>query len=132
MVFLRNINIFASNSGNIQERIHVVQGRRIPLRTIRKMTLAKFEENKIIRPNEGITRHLMVWSDHASILNNGHLLLTVKTLYNPKVFFTDEEMERTGRKVIIEKYLILSIISIIQKLFQLITKCFGNLCLLIH
>ena len=77
------------------------------MRGIREKTLASFQEQGVLRPaNNDITRHLMVWADHATLLNNGHLLLTVKSIYNPKIFFTDEEMANTfGKKVAYRYYL---------------------------
>ena len=36
-------------------------------------------------------RHLLVWSDHASVMNHGHLMLTVKTLYDEGFYLTREE-----------------------------------------
>lgn len=38
-------------------------------------------------------RNLIIWADHASILNSGHLLLTIKVLYEPVLFFTNEEFQ---------------------------------------
>ena len=49
---------------------------------------------KLIRPSEENTihRHLLVWADHASVLNTGHLLFTIRVIFTPKVFYTDSEM----------------------------------------
>ena len=49
-------------------------------------------------------RHLIVWADHASILSQGHLLLTVKSIYTPLIYYSDEEMlARTGIPVDVQK-----------------------------
>ena len=46
------------------------------------------------------TRHLIIWSDHSTILNHGHLLMTVKVLYDPAFYWTPQEMhQRTGSQV---------------------------------
>ena len=43
---------------------------------------------------------MLLWADHASILNHGHLVLTIRVLYNTKIFYTDDEIESTsGRKI---------------------------------
>ena len=83
------------------ERECTVEGRRIPLRTIRSKTLERFVKAGITRSkDQNITRHLMVWADHASVLNTGHILLTVKTLYTPHLFLTDSEvLQQTGEKM---------------------------------
>ena len=88
------------NIGCVGERECIVEGRRIPLSDIRLKTMNRFLEAGIIRKTDAdITWHLMVWADHASVMNNGHLLLTVKTIYSPELFFTDEEMLQKGEKV---------------------------------
>lgn len=46
----------------------------------------------ILRPATEYTRFLAIWGDHASILNSGYLLYTVKVIYSTDIFFTDEEM----------------------------------------
>ena len=49
------------------------------------------------------TRHLIIWSDHSCILNHGHLLLTVNTLYDPAMYFTPVELKlKTGKDIDIE------------------------------
>ena len=47
------------------------------------------------------TRHMIVWSDHSSVMNHGHLLMTVNMLYDPAFYWTPREMEggKTGRAV---------------------------------
>ena len=46
------------------------------------------------------TRHMIVWSDHSSVMNHGHLLMTVNILYDPAFYWTPREMgEKTGRAV---------------------------------
>ena len=96
---IKSIVLLCKSTDEVDEEERVIEGRRISLLKIRKKTLDKQEEAGVIRPNSGIRRHLMFWSDHASILNNGHLLITVKVIYHPNVFFTDAEMESKGYKV---------------------------------
>ena len=40
-------------------------------------------------------RNLMFWIDHSSILSHGHLLMTVKVIYDKRFFLTDEEVSGT-------------------------------------
>lgn len=35
-----------------------------------------------------------MWHDHATILKMGFLMVTVHTLYDPAVFYTDDEYQR--------------------------------------
>ena len=37
------------------------------------------------------TRHISCWHDGSTISNHGHLLVTVSTLYDTALFYTDEE-----------------------------------------
>ena len=37
------------------------------------------------------TRHISCWHDGSSISNHGHLLVTVCTVYDPALFYTDDE-----------------------------------------
>ena len=43
------------------------------------------------------TRHLMIWADNSTLLNNGYLLLTVNVVYDEALFFTDKEIEVQGK-----------------------------------
>ena len=43
-------------------------------------------------------RHLIVWADHSSLMNHGHILLTVNCLYDPAFFYTAEEIKSRTRK----------------------------------
>ena len=52
------------------------------------------------------TRHMIVWSDHSSVMNHGHLLMTVNILYDPAFYWTPREMgEKTGRAVDVQAIL---------------------------
>ena len=42
-------------------------------------------------------RHLMVWGDNSTLLNHGHLLLTVNSVYDEAVYYTNEEMKANGK-----------------------------------
>ena len=80
-----------------------MDGRHIPLRLIREKTLKKLVQHGVVR-EKNTKRHLIVWSDHSSVINKGHLLITVKTMYNPKQFYTDEEMlDRTGKSIDVQQ-----------------------------
>ena len=73
--------------GKISESEYTVSGRKIELEIIRKKMFEEHESLGIIRPTENnvLTRHLIVWADHASVLNSGHLLITVKCVYTPSL-----------------------------------------------
>ena len=43
------------------------------------------------------TRHLIIWADNSTLLNDGYLLMTVNVLYDEAVFYTNEEMEEQGK-----------------------------------
>ena len=40
------------------------------------------------------SRSLVMWHDHATILKMGFLMITAHTLYDPAVFYTDEEYQQ--------------------------------------
>ena len=37
------------------------------------------------------TRHLCIWQDCSSIASHGHLMIMVNILYDPAIFYTDDE-----------------------------------------
>ncbi len=39
----------------------------------------------------------MIWGDNSTLLNHGHLLLTVNSLYDQAIYFTNEEMKARGK-----------------------------------
>ena len=41
------------------------------------------------------TRHLMIWHDHSSVANHGHLLFMVAALYDPAFHLTSAEYKAT-------------------------------------
>ena len=43
-------------------------------------------------------RHLLVWGDNSTLLNHGHLLLTVSTIYDDAICYTNEEMKAKGKE----------------------------------
>ena len=57
---------------------------------------------KVLKLHE-CTRHLMIWSDHSSIMNHGHLLLTVNTIYDPAFYYTSEELHGKNVQELVEK-----------------------------
>ena len=49
-------------------------------------------------------RHLLVWQDHSTLANHGHLLLMARVMYDPAVYYTPEEMKDiTGKEVDIQE-----------------------------
>ena len=42
-------------------------------------------------------RHLMIWGDNSTLLNHGHLLLTVNSVYDEALYYTNEEMKAKGK-----------------------------------
>ena len=71
---------------------YTVSGRKIPMIEIREKLNKRHSEMGVLRDGV-VKRALLVWSDHASILNHGHLLLTVKPIFHKDTFFTSKEME---------------------------------------
>ena len=57
---------------------------------------------KVLKLHE-CTRHLMIWSDHSSIMNHGHLLLTVNAIYDPAFYYTSEELHGKNVQELVEK-----------------------------
>ena len=65
---------------------------------IRLKEIGEFKD----KPDSGMTReelvsslkhwkrsqHLIIWSDHSSAMNHGHILLTVNTIYDPAFYHT--------------------------------------------
>lgn len=50
------------------------------------------------------TRHLMVWLDNSTVANSGYLVCLITCLYDPAVFYTDEEYKKAfGRNVNIQQ-----------------------------
>ena len=49
------------------------------------------------------TRHLMIWSDHSSIMNHGHILLTVNSIYDPAFYYTSQELGGKDVQELVEK-----------------------------
>ena len=45
-------------------------------------------------------RHLMVWGDNSTLLNHGHILLTVSAVYDEALYYTNEEMKGRGQESI--------------------------------
>ena len=45
-------------------------------------------------------RHLMIWHDTSTISNHSHLLIMVKTIYDPAIFYKNEEYEKIYRQKI--------------------------------
>lgn len=94
-------------NGQISIEEFTVSGRCISMSEIRKKIFLEHEQMGILRnKNSTLTRYFILWSDHASILNAGHLLLTVKVVYDDEIFYTDEEMfAKTGNTQIVVLYI---------------------------
>ena len=62
------------------------------------------EEMKLRLTSYETTRHLMIWLDNSTVANHGYLLCLVTCLYDPAVFYTDEEYKALkGKDVDIQK-----------------------------
>ena len=48
-------------------------------------------------------RHLMFWSNHSSIINQGHVLLTVTGIYDPAFYYTPEKLGGGNVQDLMEK-----------------------------
>ena len=44
------------------------------------------------------TRHLCIWYDGSSIANHGHWMIMVNVIYDPAIFYTDDEYLNTFRE----------------------------------
>ena len=69
-----------------------VSGRKIPLIGIRRKMNREHSKKKVLREGN-IQRYLSVWSDHASVMNHGHLMITVKPLFTTETFHSSKEMK---------------------------------------
>ena len=45
----------------------------------------------------------MIWSDHSSVMNHGHILLTVNTIYDPAFYYTSQELGDKDVQEMVEK-----------------------------
>ena len=43
-------------------------------------------------------RHLLVWQDHSTLANHGHLLLMIRVMYDPALYHTPRRTEGNDRK----------------------------------
>ena len=43
------------------------------------------------------TRHLKQWADNSTVLNHGHFLMMVSSIYDEAFFYTSKELEQQGR-----------------------------------
>ena len=57
------------------------------------------DENRNLLKQKQRQRHLMFWHDGSCISNHSHLLMTVNVLYDPAIYYTNEEYYRlSGEK----------------------------------
>lgn len=74
-------------SGTLIESIYTIAGRKIALLDIRKKLYFEHKKKGILRDDiQTIKRNILVWADHASVLNSGRLLLTGKIIYSTEIF----------------------------------------------
>ena len=45
----------------------------------------------------------MTWSDHSSIMNHCHLLLTLSAIYDPTFYYTSEELHGKNVQELVQK-----------------------------
>ena len=65
---------------------------------------AAYDEIKYMYKKVLTTRYLLMWQDHSTIANHGHLLLMVRCLYDPAIFYTPQEMlQNVGRSVDVQE-----------------------------
>lgn len=129
-----------NKNNEIQAVEFTLQGRKIPLDEIRKLTLERQKEyvhknpdnyyenmtrldvvKRLTELNEfddsqGLTtmkeklkslertRHLMIWHDHSTVANHGHLLFLVSVIYDPAFHLTSAEYKaKTGKNIDIQE-----------------------------
>ena len=94
-----------NTDGKINEVTYTISGRKIPLVDIRRKLYNDHLKLGILRSDTGhVHRNLILWADHAAVLNCGFLLLTIKVIYSNRNFLTDEEMKaKYGRDVNVQQ-----------------------------
>lgn len=45
----------------------------------------------------------MIWSDYSTIMDHGHILLTVNAIYDPAFFFTSQDLGEKDVQELVEK-----------------------------
>ena len=85
------------NDGKLLEEVFTTSGRKIPLKELLSSLLLK-HQNMGLMKSQAKKRYLLMWADHSCIMNNKHLLFTVKPIYSQKLYHTDEEMEELTLK----------------------------------
>lgn len=45
----------------------------------------------------------MIWSDHSSIMNHGHIILTANAIYDPAFYYTSSELHGMEIQELMEK-----------------------------
>ena len=97
---------FVIEGGQIVEKTFTVEGRKIPLASIREATYKEHRKLGIVRTTEDkiIRRNFIIWGDHACVLNTGILIYTAKVLYSSETFYTDQEMKaQYGKDLDVQK-----------------------------
>ena len=80
------------------ELLAILRASNYPLKE-REGAFSRDDMQKIIA-NQQRQRSLAVWHDHAAILNNGLIMITVHVLYDKAVFLTNEEYySKSGKRV---------------------------------
>ena len=57
---------------------------------------SEFETKERLKAMER-KHHLMIWADNSTLLNHGHLPLTVNSVYDEALYFTNEERKAKGK-----------------------------------
>ena len=88
-----------TKEGTIKTETFTVSGRKIQLKQLGEdkgeESASKRKENlKEIERK----RHLMVWGDNSTLLNHGHLLLTVNAVYDEALYYTNNEVKDRGQE----------------------------------
>ena len=68
-----------------------------------KTTDTTREEPLTLLKSHERTRHIMIWSDHSSIMNHGHILLTANAIYDPAFYYTSVELHGKDVQDLVEK-----------------------------
>ena len=86
---------YVMENGHLTPHDTFVQARKVPLKQIRQRLLDKHLKYMRLTPSVEVKRSLCMWHDHATILKMGFIMVTVHIMYDPLVFFTDDEFQQT-------------------------------------
>ena len=90
-------------NGELTKSVFTISGRKIPMKDILSKLLKSHKEMGIMRENVN-DRYLLMWADHAIILNNGYFIFSIKPIYSKTLYYSDKEMEElTSRKMDVQQ-----------------------------